>query len=392
MFTLRHASGQAGRMRMGRLFVGVQVAFAFCLVTGGSGFLMSLRNLAAVDAGFDVRGVTVLTVSNSEQRERQLALMQQLQLRTAGLPEIEGAATSWMAMFSGARRAQRVALPGQGLGEREETFYRVSPGYFAGLRTPLVSGRDFGLEDKDAEPVPTVVNRAFAQHYFGSERVLGREFRRDDGVRHQIVGVAGNSHLGSLRDGPEGIAYMPMKPPRAFTLYVRSRLDAGSVAKMVEREAQALGAGVRVRDVTTLEALVGRTIVKERLLAGIGGVFALLGLALAGVGLFGLLNYTVTLRTKEMGIRAALGARRLAICGLVLKDTAGMMVAGVAAGLGGSLALMSLTRSLLFGIQAADGRVIGLSAAIFAGVTAIAAGLPARRAAAIDPVEALRHE
>jgi predicted permease len=290
MLALRHASGQAGRLRMGRLFVGVQVAFAFCLVTGGAGFLYSLRNLAAVNTGFDSRGVTVLAMTNTPQRDRQLALMQQLQMRVGALANVQGAATGWMAIFSGARRAQRVVLPGEAPSEHEETFYRVSPGYFAALRTPLLGGRDFSFRDNDDEPVPTIVNQAFARRYFGSESVLGREFRRDDGVRHQIVGLAADSHFGSLRTAPEPIAYMPMKPPRAFTLYVRSTLEAGSVAKMVQREAEVLGSGLRVRDATTVDALVGGTILKERLLACIGGSFALLGLMLATIGLFGLLN------------------------------------------------------------------------------------------------------
>ena len=389
---LRHVGGQAGRLRLGRVFVGVQVAFAFCLVTGGAGFLFSLRNLAAVDTGFDPKGVTVLTIGNTRQRERQLLLMQQLQVRTAALSAVQGAATAWMPVFSGERRAQRVILPGRPPSEREETFYRVSPGYFATLRTPLLGGRDFTLRDNDNEPVPTIVNRAFARRYFGSEAVLGREFRRDDGVLHQIVGLAANSHFGDLRGGPEPVAYMPMKPPVAFTLYVRSTLDAGSVAKMVEREARALGLGMRVRDVTTLEALVGSTILKERLLAAIGGAFAFLGLLLAAIGLFGLVNYSVTRRTKEIGIRAALGAGRGPLYGLVLKDLIGMMAGGLAGGLAGSLVLMQLARSLLFGIQPADPQVIGTGVAIFLGAAAIAGGLPARRAAAIDPVAALRHE
>ena len=388
---LRHASGQAGRLRLGRLFVGVQVAFAFCLVTAGAGFLFSLRNLAAVDTGFDERGVTVLNVTSTTQRDRQLTVMQQMQMRTAALPQVQGAATAWMAVFTDARRAQRVLLPGRRPSEREETFYRVSPGYFATLRTPLLSGREFTFQDNDNEPVATVVNQAFARRYFGNEAVLGREFRRDDGARHQIVGLAADSHFGSLRGGPEPIAYMPMKPPRAFTLYVRSTLDPVSVSKMVEREAQALG-DVRVRDAISLEALVGSTIRTERLIAGIGGAFAALGLILAATGLFGLLNYSVTRRTREIGIRAVLGAERGSIYGLVLKDLSGTMAAGLMAGLAGALMLMRFTQGLLFGVQLVDPLVIGTALAVFGGAAVIAGGLPARRAAAIDPAVALRHE
>jgi hypothetical protein len=317
--------------------------------------------------------------------------MQQMQMRTGALPQVQGAATAWMAVFTDARRAQRVLLPGRRPSEREETFYRVSPGYFAALRTPLLSGRDFTFQDNDNEPVATVVNQAFARRYFGNEAVLGREFRRDDGARHQIVGLAADSHFGSLRGGPEPIAYMPMKPPRAFTLYVRSTLDPVSVSKMVEREAQALG-DVRVRNATSLEALVGSTIRTERLIAGIGGAFAALGLILAATGLFGLLNYSVTRRTREIGIRAVLGAERGSIYGLVLKDLSGTMAAGLMAGLAGALMLMRFTQGLLFGVQLVDPLVIGTALAVFGGAAVIAGGLPARRAAAIDPAVALRHE
>jgi hypothetical protein len=278
------------------------------------------------------------------------------------------------------------------MSEEEETFYRVSPGYFATLHTPLLAGRDLKLPDNDNEPVATVVNQAFARRYFGSDSVLGRVFRRDDGVLHQIVGLAANSHFGNLRGGPEPIAYMPMKPPMAYTLYVRSSFDAATVAKLVEREAKSLGLGVRVREVTSLETIVNGTIRTERLLAGISGVLALLGLLLAAIGLFGLLNYAVTRRSREIGIRAALGARRASLCGLVLKDLTWMVAGGLVVGLAGSLVLMRAAQSLLFGIRPNDPLVIGVAIAIFLFAALLAGGLPARRAAAIDPVLALRQE
>ena len=389
---LGHSNGQAGRLRIGRLFVGIQVALAFCLAAGGAGSLFSLRNLVNVDTGFDASGMTVLSMVNTPERDRQFPIMREMQARTGRLPGVQATATAWMAAFSGSRRAQRILLPGKAPSQQEETFYRVSPDYFATLRTPLLSGRDFTLQDNDDEPVPTVVNLAFARKYFGVESVLGKEFRRDDGVRHQIVGVAANSHFGSLRNGPEPIAYMPMKPPRVFTLYVRSSLDPGSVEKMVQREADTLGASLRARDVTTLDALVGSTIRTERLLAGIGGAFAILGLLLAATGTFGLLTYAVTRRTHEIGIRVALGAQRASIYALVLGDLLGTVAAGLMAGMAGALALMRLTQPFLFGIGVADPLVIGTACAVFAGVALIAAGLPAYRAAKLDPIAALRQD
>lgn len=221
---------------------------------------------------------------------------------------------------------------------------------------------------------------------------VGKEFRRDDGVLHRVVGVVADSHFGDLRDGPEAIVYMPMKPPRAFTLYVRSTLDAGSVARIVDREARVLGSGVRVRDVTTVEALVESSIRNERLLAGIGGAFALLGLVLAAIGVFGILNYSVTMQTKEFGIRVALGAQRFTIYRLVLKELIGPITGGLALGLAGSLTLIGLARSLMFGISPVDPLVIGTAMSVLIGTTMIAAGLPAHRAASVEPVEALRAE
>jgi len=387
---------KTGRLRLGRAFVALQVAFSFCLVAGGAAFVFSLYNLTSVATGFDSRGLTVLTITNDlgpQQRTRQLALMQEIRLRAGALPNVQGAATAWTTLFSGARRAQRILVPGRPLSDRPETFYRVSPGYFATLRTPLLRGRDLTVSDNDDEPVPTVVNRTFARTYFGSDTAaLGREFQRDDKVRHQVVGIAADSTFTDLHKGPEPIAYMPMKPPRAFTLYVRSTLDAASVMKMIQRETAALGGQTRVRDVTTLDTLVGNTMLTEKLLASLGGVFALFGLTLAAIGLFGLLNYSVTRRTKEIGIRAALGATRLMLHGVVLRDLMGTVAVGLALGLAGAFALLQLTHSLMFGIQPADPLPIAAALIIFGVAAGLACSIPARRAAAIDPMVALRHE
>lgn len=392
MLALRSTSGDAGRLSLGRIFVAVQVAFAFCLVTSGASFVFSLSHLAEVDRGFDGRGVTVLTITNTSQRDRQSTIMQELLSQLRHLPGVQGAAAGWMALFSGDRRAQRIILPGKPPSDQVETFYRVSPGYFAALRTPLLAGRDFTFSDNDNEPVATIVNRAFARKYFGTTDVISAEFHRDDGVLHQIVGLAADSHFGDLRNGPEPIAYMPMKPPRIFTLYVRAATGPTTVAQIVEGKATSLSADVHVSGVTTLEALVSDTITKEKLLGTIGGVLALFGLTLAAIGLFGLLSYSVTRRTKEIGIRAALGAPRAQIYALILKDVAGMTAGGIAFGMVGSLVLMRVAHAYLFQVAPVDPSVIATALSVFISAIAIAAALPARRAASVDPMVALRHE
>ncbi len=145
---------------------------------------------------------------------------------------------------------------------------------------------------------------------------------------------------------------------------------------MVEREAEAMGHGTRIRDVTTLDTIIGDTLLRERLLAGIGGVFAFLGLLLAAIGLFGLLNYSVTRRTKELGIRAALGARPPSLVVLVLKDLLVLIAGGLAAGVACSFALMSFVRSLLFGVRPVDPLVMITGAGVFLAAALIAGDFP----------------
>jgi putative ABC transport system permease protein len=390
MQSLRHHGAHAGRLRMGRFFVGAQVAFAFCLVVAGAGFLVSLRSLFAVDTGFDPRGVTVLTIG--ARHGTTLQQVHQLQSRVASLANVQGAAVAWSAIFGGSPRRERIIAQGKPASEREEIMYRVSPGYFAVMRTPLQEGRDFDPRDTDGtQPIPTIVNRAFARRYFGSETPIGKEYQRTDGARHRIIGLAANAYYGDLRNGPQPVAYIPMKPPVRFVFYVRSTLDAGSVMRLVERESAAAGP-FHIVQTTTLSALVGNTLLREKLLAGIGGVFAGLGLLLAAIGLFGLLNYSVSCRTKEISIRAALGARRQELWLLVLKDLFGMTAGGLAVGLVGSVMLMGFVRSLLFGVRPADPRVIVTAIAVFVVAALLAGGLPARRAAAVDPIAALREE
>lgn len=399
MLSLRAAAGQAGKLRLGKVFVSVQVACAFCLVVVGAAFLFSLVNLLRVNPGFDRRNVAVLNITTEagkKTEEVQRELLFQLQSRVASQPDVQAAAVAWWPIFQGGGWSEQVIIPGKGPSEQEEIFYRVSPGYFAALRTPLLDGRDFEARDSNArEPAPAIVNEAFARKYFNGLHVLGRGFSypfRKSLVHEVIVGVASDAHYYDLRKSADPIAYLPVEGSSGFTLYVRSPLKLGSVARLVGREARAIGSGMRIREITTLGTIVGNTLLREKLLADIGGVFAFFGLLLAAIGLFGLLSYSVGRRTKEIGIRAALGARRIEIVSLVLKDVSGFMGGGLIIGLAGALAIMTLFRSLLFGIQKTDPFVIGTAIALFLGAGLLAACLPAHRAATVDPISALREE
>jgi putative ABC transport system permease protein len=410
--SLRASAGHARKLRLGKLFVSIQVACAFCLVAVGIAFLFSLGNLLRVDPGFDARNVAVLNItveaaaktddvveSSKHHRDEQARLrnlMFQLQSRITREPGFHAVALAWWPILGGTGWSQQVMIPGKSPSEREEIFYRVSPGYFAALRTQLRIGRDFEPTDGSArEPVPAIVNEAFARRYFGSSNVLGREFRYLYGnspVRLTIVGVAGDAHYYDLRKAGDPIVYLPAEGSNSFTMYARSPLRLGQIVRAVERQANAIGPGIRIREITTLETIVGNTLLREKLLAEVGGTFAFFGLLLAAIGLFGLLSYSVGRRRKEIGIRAALGAQRIELVLLVLRDLTGLITAGVIIGLAISLFVLTVFRTLLFGIPTADPFVTGTAIGLLLVTAVLAASLPAHRAATVDPMLALRDE
>jgi hypothetical protein len=285
-----------------------------------------------------------------------------------------------------------VAVPGAPLSEQPAIFSRVSPRYFDVLHVPLLAGRNLTPADNDNEPVATVISLHFAMTYFGTPAPLGRIFVRDDGATHLVVGVAGDSHYDDLRGGAAPIVYMPMKPPNVFALYVRSGRDPADLNALVSADASALGSGMRVRDQTPLKQLMQRTIEGEHLMASVGLACAVFGLALAALGVFGLLNYAVGRRTREIGLRSALGSPRGRIGVLVLKDVTWPLGIGVTAGLVLATTTIHWVRALLFDVSAADPLVIVSAVASFTVAAVVACAWPAWRAMALDPVIALRRE
>ncbi|HEX7361761.1 MAG TPA: ABC transporter permease [Bryobacteraceae bacterium] len=411
MLALRSSTGQASKLRLGKWFVSIQVACAFCMVMVGAAFLFSLGNLLRVNPGFDARNVAVLNLTmkaaksddpvaysanHPGEQTRLRNLMFQIQQRVATQPGIQSAALAWWPIFEGGGWSERVIMPGKGPSERQEIFYRVSPKYFAALHTPLISGRDFRRRDSTApQPIPAIVNEAFARRYFHGLNVLGRQFSYPfppSPVRVAVVGVVADARYYNLRQPADPIVYLPLEATDSFTLYVRSPLNLGQIVRIAGHAANAVGSGMQIREATTLETIVGNTLLREKLLAGVGGAFAFFGLLLAAIGLFGLLSYSVGRRRKEMGIRVALGAQRGEIVALVLKDVTGLMGGGLIAGLAGALAIITVFRSLLFRIPFGDPWVIGTAIALFLLTGLLAAGLPAHRAATVDPVRALREE
>jgi predicted permease len=310
------------------------------------------------------------------------------------LPGVEAASQSGRALFSGYGWSSAVRLPGRPIDGRESFFLEVSDGFFETMRIPRRDGRTFVRDDSRREPrLAVVVNEAFARRYFEGEPAIGRTFSRDDRngpIDHEIVGIVADAKYRSVRDPAPATVYLPLKG--IATLQVRTASDPLSVAPMLQREVQGLDASLRVSSVTLQSTLVGNTLLRERLLALLAGFFATVALVLVGVGLYGVLSYTVLQRTREIGIRAALGAGRLAAVREVLAKSVLALAVGTAVGLGVGAYLSRFVEALLFDIEPVSVWALSMPVAVLIVTGLIAAVLPALRAARVDPVVALRFE
>jgi putative ABC transport system permease protein len=271
----------------------------------------------------------------------------------------------------------------------------VTPGFFETMKIPLVAGRTFTRGDLEVEhPLVIVVNQSFARRYFLGGAAVGRRFNAQfgkQGETHELVGVVADARY-DLRKPPAPAIYM-LQPVQSFeNLYVRVAGDPTTMASRLGNEARAANPLLRVASITSQAALVDRTLVRERLLALLSGFFAIVGLTLMAVGLYGVLSYAVVQRTREIGIRVALGARALGAARSVLSDTAIATLIGATCGLAGGLYASRFVSTMLFEVAARDVWSLALPLGTLLLTAFVAAALPAWRASRVDPVIALRNE
>ena len=397
MIALKAGGGRASsvRARAMRPFVIVQVAVSLIVLFVGGLLVRSFVKLSSVDPGFAVSDVLVVSLEAVEHIEakQEHAALQQVLDRLRGLP---GIAAVGAAEFNVLSRPWRhyVPLPGAARETIETTMAPVTPGYFETMKIPLVAGRTFSRGDFETEhPTVVIINESFAARYFGREPAVGRLFEAGFGktrVLNEVVGVVADARH-DLRQLPAPTIYM-LLPVEAFrTLHVRVAGETGPSAASLRETVQAATPLLRVTSMTSQAALVNRTLVRERLLALLAGFFALVGLALTAVGLYGVLSYAVLQRTREIGIRVALGARALGAARAVLTDSAITMLIGAACGLAGGLYASRFVESMLFEIAPLDASSIALPLGLLLLAASTAAGIPAWRAARVDPVIALRN-
>jgi hypothetical protein len=291
---------------------------------------------------------------------------------------------------------QVLTIPGTANARIESSVMPIAPHYFEALRVPIVAGRPFADADMAPGATAVIVNQAFATRYFGAVPALGRtldtRFGSNEGeAPHEIVGVAADTKY-DLRRPPAPIIYVPLSERGSSTVLVRGEGPTDTLIPRLREAIRVANPLFRVGSVRTQASVVGQTLLRERLLASLSGFFALVGLTLVAIGLYGVLTYSVVQRTREIGIRVALGSNQLGVVRAMLIGIAIPTAAGIVAGLAGGLYLSRFVRTLLFEVEPMALWSLVSPFALLALAAALAAAVPALRAARVDPIVALRHE
>jgi predicted permease len=272
----------------------------------------------------------------------------------------------------------------------------VGPGYFSTLGVPLIAGREFSPADGATAPRVAVINETLAHYFFGSTNPIGRRFGfgRDGATDIEIVGVVKDIRSQSLRKEPVRFVYIPYTQDRSLgslTFYLRAA-TAASPAAAIREAVQRVDPSLPMYDMKTMSTQVEESLFVDRMVAALSVAFGALATLLAAIGLYGVISYAVARRTREIGIRMALGAERNGVMWLVLREAAVLAGAGIGAGVVAALLLVRYVQSQLYGLSATDPRTMFVAACVLAFIALLAGYVPARRATGIDPILALRTE
>jgi predicted permease len=389
------------RFSMRNLLVVAQISMTVILLSMTGLFLRSLQSAASIDIGFRPKGLLMLSVDPDEHRytaTRTVAFLDQLRERAAALPGVTGAAFTDVAPLTMAGDAMPFHIAGRPVSERHGAMvYMATPGYFDTLGIPLIAGHDFDKEAATGENT-ILVNRAFAEKYFKGESPLGQHLVSDNGS-YRIIGIASNiegHEIGEaipptiFRSLAQTVATAPS--PYGYTLLVHTTGDASALEQSLRRQVHALDPTMAVYGEETMEEHVRSAYVLPRLAAIIFGVSGGIGLVLAVVGLYGVMSYSVSRRTHEIGIRIAMGAKPGTVERLVLRQGLVLTLIAMALGWPAAWMLAKLAASFLYGIQPHDAVTFAVVPPLLIAIALIACWIPARRAASIDPMQALRTE
>ncbi len=402
-------SGLRGPLTLRKVLTVAQVALSLLLLEGAGLFMRTLQNLKAVDIGYDRENVLLLElvpVLNGYSDDQSTRFFEQVIEKVNQLPGVRSAGIGSMGLLGPGLRIEGVHAEGENTTRREGGGWinSVSPKYFVTLKIPLLLGRSFNAHDTKSATRVAIVNQTLARRFFGDSKVVGRHLRIGEVNNVEIVGVVRDgkykdvrgepSNFVPLRGEPPNLVYVPFEQNLGapMTLYVRTVGDPAKVTAAIRHEVQAVDANVPIYNVRTLEAQLDESLSQERLVATLSSWFGGFALLLASIGLYGMLAYSVTRRTNEIGLRMALGAERGGVIWMVLREALLLVGTGVAIGVPLALALARSIASLLYGLKPTDSLTISVVVVLLFAVAAIASYLPARRASCVDPMVALRYE
>jgi putative ABC transport system permease protein len=394
----RNAGEGSQRNRTRNLLVVLESALAVVLLIGAGLLIRSLLQLQNVSPGFDPRNVLTMRVDLPGAKygtsEKTAGFFGELERRVGGLPGVEEVGFISELPLSGQPNDMPYTVAGRSSDQVfDDDFRRVNTQYFSAMRMPLLRGRNFTEQEVQQSARVTIISDLLAQQVFPDGDPLGqRLIMAMGGQPFEIIGVVGDIRHRGLESAPAPAMYFPTYENHWMNLVIRTKGDAAGLAAAVRKEVQGIDPDQPVANVRTMQEWVERAVAAPRYRTVLLALFALVALVLAASGIYGVMSYTVTQRTHEIGVRMALGARRLDVLQLVVRQGMTMVVVGVAVGLAGALALTRLMSSLLFGVTARDPLTFVAVAASLTLVAFVACYLPARRATRVDPLVALRYE
>jgi len=400
----RSAGSNLRHRRTRSLLVVCEVAVALVLLIGAGLMIRSFGRLGAVNPGFRADNLLTLRLTLGSAKYAQdpavIAFFRNAVERIGRLPGVQSAGTINFLPLTGMASATGfdiVGRPDPGVGNKPVTGVRVvDPNYFRTMGIPLLAGRGFTERDTKGSPRVLIISQTLAHRFFADENPIGKKLiiQWDDSIPDEIVGVVGDILHDGLDARPEATIYWPhARMPYPFmTIAVRTLGDPKRLATTVIREIHSMEADQPVAEVRPMNDVVAESVARQRFNMTLLGIFASVALALAAVGIYGVMSYSVTQRTQEIGIRMALGARRSDVVRMVVGHGVGLSIAGIGIGLAFAFALTRVMNTLLFGVTATDPLTYAGLSALLLFVTAVACYVPARRATRVDPTVALRYE
>lgn len=397
-------SGARSAARFRTLLATAQIALSMALLVGAGLFIKSLANVSRVDLGIATENVIVFGVApilNGYEAERSMALFQRMEEELAALPGVTGVSAAMVPILAGNNWGQDVSVEGFEGGpdvDQNSRYNGVGPGYFSTLGIPLLGGREFTPADAEGAPAVTVINEAFARKFgLDPRQAVGKRMaaNRSGNLDTEIVGIVQDATYSDVKQAAPPLFFSPYRqnPGIGFIhFYVRTGMDPAQIMGQVPSVVNRLDPNLPVNGLKTLDQQARENVFLDRMIGTLSTAFAALATLLAAVGLYGVLAYSVAQRTREIGLRMALGAAGSTVRAMILRRVLLMTLVGGVLGLAGGLALGRGAQSLLFEMEGHDPLVLLASALLLAGVSLAAGYAPALRASRVDPMQALRYE